>query len=77
MEYHKIYQGDCGYGPDTLYVAEDSRMPIISTSQGRIAVLTWRAKWYSFDKESLFQLTDFIRHVAEDMENPYEQDAPF
>lgn len=77
MEYHKIYQGDDGYGPDTLYVAEDRLMPIISTSGGRGASLTWRAKWYSFDRQALFQLADFIRHVAEDMENSYEQDAPF
>ncbi|MEK9923453.1 MAG: hypothetical protein VW521_11350 [Rhodospirillales bacterium] len=73
MEYHTITQDS----EDTLYIAEDSGMPIIKVGGGRLATLKFQAKYLMFDRQSLFQLADFIRHVAEDMENSYEQDAPF
>ena len=73
MEYHTI----CQDSEDSLYIAEDSFMPIIKVSGNRNAVLNFQAKYFFFDRRSMFQLADFIRNVAENMENSCEQDAPF
>jgi len=73
MEYHTIYQDS----EDSLYISEDSAMPIIKVSGNRTSVLNFQAKYCLFDRRSMFQLADFIRYVAENMENSCEQDAPF
>lgn len=76
MEYHTI----CQDSEDSLYIAEDSLMPIIKVSDNRTAVLNFQAKYFFFDRRSMFQLADFIRYVAENMSNMEtydEQDPPF